>query len=168
MRSLSSLALLCFLQLSISCNNKKEVSTENVLTEQVTLTETVEEIEPSPPQFRSSFKTLYDWLKHICSTETPIQAITNYEFGMFESPGEYVVYLVGKNKHQISSNNTETRIEYQPATMYCSLPEKEYGDLSPEQVRERLFTKLQTFTKQMHSSVPSWPKQILSPPALKA
>jgi len=110
--------------------------------EKIAKVEITEEIGPPPATINTNFNTLQDWLVNICNSENPRQFISKYEMGYFESPNEYVVYLIGKNQYE-----NEEKIDFKPLNTYFLLPQKEYGKLSREQLLNRLRTEIVEFTK---------------------
>jgi hypothetical protein len=83
----------------------------------------------------------------ICDKETPQQANLTYNFGLFESPGEYIVCLTGSTTYNKSPDHSVTRVEFEPANMYFNLPKREYAGLAQKQVRQQLTVQLEDFMK---------------------
>ncbi len=104
-----------------------------------------DEIEPPPPRLISRFKTLQDWLLNICNNDNPKKSITKYKFGLFESPNDYTLILVGVNTYVEGKNRSVTRIEFQPINMYFKLPEKVYKNLNRDQLIDELNSQLKDF-----------------------
>lgn len=107
--------------------------------------ETVDDVPPPPPHLKSYFKTVQDWLFYICDNDSPKKLIAEYSFGLFESPNEYILFLVGKNKYDESKNRSRTSIEFKPSKMYFKLPKAEYKDLNREQLLGKLTSRLRDF-----------------------
>lgn len=105
--------------------NKKHDSDEKVIIEHGKLTVQMEVVEPPPPNFTSEFRTLRDWLINICDDNRPQKKISKYEFGLFESPANHILFLVGVNTYEESDTHTSTRIDFEPKNMYFKLPESD-------------------------------------------
>jgi hypothetical protein len=112
----------------------------------VVFTKTVDTPTPPPPDLKSEFKSLQDWLVNICSTEKPKKLIKKYDIGLFESTNDYTLALTGENKYEEGNNHSVTRIEFTPKHAFFKLPEAFYKNLSREQVIEKLITQLKDFT----------------------
>ena len=69
----------------------------------------------------------------------------NYRIGLFESAGDYVVFLVGVNSYE-KENTTLTLIEFEPSNMYFRLPKNEYKNLNRKQLLNKLTSQLKDFT----------------------
>jgi hypothetical protein len=102
-------------------------------------------IEPPPPQLTSRFETLQEWLLTICENDKPKKPITEFKFGLFESPNDLVLVLVGVNTYNEGKNRTVTRIEFEPSNMYFKLPENEYKHLNRDQLINKLMSQLKDF-----------------------
>lgn len=121
--------------------NKKDV-------QKVTVQDEVIEdgIEPPPPHLTLQFKTLQDWLLNICGNDKPQKPIAKYKFGLFESPDDYTLYLVGVNSYEEGNYRSLTRIEFEPANMYFKLPENYFKNLNRDQLLDKLIGQLKDFT----------------------
>jgi hypothetical protein len=113
---------------------------------EVTMIHEEEDVSP-PPDIQSKFKTIQEWLLTVCDNEKPKTKIATYEIGLFESPGEYILYLVGLNTYDKNPNHTITRIDFEPADMYFRLPETEYKNLNSGQVLNKIKIQLKDFIK---------------------
>lgn len=113
-----------------------------------------DDVEPPPPHLLSQFKTLQDWLHNICEKDKPQKPIAKYKFGLFESPNDYTLVLVGENTYTEEKNRSVTRIEFAPANMYFKLPEMYYENLSRQQLLDKLASQLKEFanTKEFKTS----------------
>ena|SRR6185437_7650329 len=110
--------------------------------------EVVEDVsEPPPPHLVSKFATLQDWLLNICEKDRPQKPISKYTVGLFESPNDYTLVLVGVNTYDEDKNRSVTRIEFEPTNMYFKLPEAYYKNLSREQLLDKLTSQLKDFAK---------------------
>ena len=118
----------------------------------VHLEDTVEDVDPPPPDLKSDFENMQDWLAHICDGQRPEKAVTRFELGLFESRTDseivYVLYLAG-----INVVNHSYTVDYRPSNMYFRLP-LEYSSLDSLQVRDKLVTEAVNFTttKRFQSS----------------
>lgn len=129
----------------MASNHKKEDGQDDIVVEHIVLTSEEDVPAPPPPKLWSNFKTLQEWLFSICDTEKPQKAIATYNFGLFESPDNYVLFIIGVNRHDSDAQHSVTRIEFQPANGYFPLPKSEYEGLTQEQVWERLTKQLEDF-----------------------
>ena len=75
------------------------MQSKDIKTKDINLEETIYDVDPPPPDMNCNFKTLYDWLINICDSEKPNRPITIYSLGLFESPDDRVIFLVGLNKY---------------------------------------------------------------------
>ena len=123
--------------------NKED--TENNVVKHVTFTQTVTLL-PPPPNLKTEFKSLQDWLVNMCNTEGPEKLITEYKIGLFESSNGYTLSLTGENTYKEGSNHSATLIEFQPKNTFLKLPEYDYKNMSREQVIEKLISQLREFT----------------------
>ena len=144
MRVQTIISILLFASLSISCNQKTRTDSDNVKFSQLTLVDIVDEVSPPPPDLTSKFKTMQEWLLNLCDDMKPKNPIENYEFGLFESPEEYTMYLVGVNKYD-KGDTSYTRIQFEPVNMYFPLPKGEYENLNREELLNRLISQLKDF-----------------------
>lgn len=106
----------------------------------------IERPTPPPPGFTSPFKTLQEWLFNICDSNKPLESISEYNFGLYLSPGANMICLVGYNT-DMKQGFPARRIAFQPSHTFFVLPHGEYGNLSQELVRKRIFKELTEFTK---------------------
>lgn len=123
--------------------NKNE--SEKVILQHGSVEVVLEIVEPPPPNLISKFATLQDWLLNICEKETPQKLISKYTLGLFESPNDYTLDLVGVNTYDEYKNRSVTRIEFEPNNMYFKLPEAYYKNLSREQLLDKLTLELKDF-----------------------
>jgi hypothetical protein len=112
--------------------------------EPIHIEETVDMVEPPPPDIKPTFKTLHDWLIDICDSEKPEIPIANYSFGVFESPDSRVLFMVGLNKY---TDPNHEKIDFEPRNMYFLLPTEDYRDMTLEQMADKLARQLRDFTK---------------------
>ena len=133
-----------FASLIIACSQKKKIESANVDVKEAAFYETVDDVELPPLTPTSNFKTLQDWLLDICDSGKPNKAISNYNFGLFESSDDNVIYLVGLNKYE-NEDTTHTRIEFEPQNMYFSLPKSEYKNLNRTQLINKVTAQLRIF-----------------------
>ena len=118
-----------------------------IIWKEVNITDYVDDIDPPPPHLKQSFKKLADWLINICKCERPTKSVSFYAVGLFESPEDRVLFLVGMGK----SDNRET-IVFKPQNMYFILPPDEYKDLSKEQLDAKLVKQLTDFAQTNYFS----------------
>jgi hypothetical protein len=123
--------------------NKKDSG--KVIVQHVQIEVVEDDIEPPPPQFISKFRTVQDWLLNICDNDKPEKPIAIYKLGLFESPNDYTLVLVGVNTYEDGRNRSVTRIEFEPTNMYLKLPEAYYENLNREQLLDKLTSQLKDF-----------------------
>ena len=128
-----------------SQRNKKHDSDEKVIVEHGKLTVQMAVVEPPPPNFASKFRTLQDWLINICDENRPQKKISKYEFGLFESVANHIVFLVGVNTYEESDTPTSMRIDFEPKNMYFKLPESDFQHLNTSQLLHKLTSQLKEF-----------------------
>lgn len=121
------------------------MDSKNIKITQVTFEQIEDDVEPPPPHLTSNFNTLQDWLFNICDNEKPQKVISTYNFGLYQSPNNNVIFLVGLNNYT-KGQSAITRIEFQPSDMYFQLPAVEYKNLNPEQLVNKLTAQLKDFT----------------------
>lgn len=148
MRVRKPIFAILFISLYVSCNQKTNNESEKVEVTKVALHDyhVEDNIEPPPPDLISRFKNLNDWLVNV-SNEKPLnKSISKYEFGLFESPGDYTIFLVGINEY-MKGDTSYTLFEFKPANMYFKLPESEYKNMSRDKLLNRLVSQLKDFTE---------------------
>ncbi len=103
--------------------------------------------DPPPLAFASPFKSIEEWLIHICKTNNPQVNIEDCMFViMFLSWGN-VLSVEGYNKIEIDNHTTAHRIVFKPSlNKNFALPNEEFGSLSQKQLRERVINELKQFT----------------------
>ena len=139
-----SIILLLFASFILACGRNTGADTKDAEIKEVTLYDIVDDVESPLSGLASNFKTLQDWLSSICDEEKPERSIANYNFGLFESPNDNTVYLVGMNTYE-KGDTSHTRIEFEPSNMYFQLPNSEYKNLSREQLLNKLTVQLKAF-----------------------
>ena len=146
MKALNFILILIAATVITNCNRKSNSDSREVGVTELTMTEEVDDISPPPPPgFISPFKTLEEWLDNICTNEKPANPIATFEFGFFEGPDNYTLYLVGMNRYDKTENHTVIRVEYEPTHMYFPLPANEYKISERQQVVEKLTSQLKDF-----------------------
>jgi hypothetical protein len=127
-----------------ACTNKKEAK------EDITVEHFEWEVEQDggpDKKITPTFKTVKEWLHFISANEKPNAPDLDYNFGLSESPNEYILNVGGVKTYDEGKYRTVTRVEWRPENMYLLLPESEYRNLKPEQVRENIFNQLKAFTQ---------------------
>lgn len=110
--------------------------------------EVVEDVEePPPPNLVSKFATVKDWLLYVCEKDRPQKSISKYTVGLFESPNDYTLVLVGVNTYGEDKKRSVTRIEFEPTNMYFKLPGAFYQNLTREQLLDKITLELNDFAK---------------------
>lgn len=137
--------ILIVLNFIYSCNYKRHPETERVVVQEVVIEDGEDRAGPPPPNLTSEFKTLHDWLFDICVNDKPGKSISTFNFGLYESAVDKVIFLVGMNiSHK--GNSSTSHIEFEPGHMYFKLP-VEYNHLNHEQVWDTLNSQIADFTK---------------------
>ncbi|HYM95165.1 MAG TPA: hypothetical protein VET23_13570 [Chitinophagaceae bacterium] len=114
------------------------------------LTVLVDAPEPPPVRFISPFKTIEEWLFHLCDTNDPKQIISECHITLIELPWGNVLSLMGWNKITIDENTISHRRVFRPTTdMYFPLPNDKFGNLSEQLIREQVINELIEFTKSI-------------------
>jgi len=145
MKFLHLIFILLIAQFFMDSNSKKDSDSVEVKNEYGVISEKVEEVSPPPPGLTSNFKTPEEWLVNICDTENHENPNTTYNFGLFESADDYTIFVVGINNTQ--GQDSVTRIDFEPSSMYYPLPKSENKNLTREQVRYQLTSLLKNFIK---------------------
>ncbi len=103
---------------------------------------------PPPERFTSPFKTIEEWLLHVCETNHPQEIISEYHINLMELPWGNVLSLEGWNKFATDKNIITRRIVFRPSSdMYFPLPNDEFGNLSKQLIKEQVVNELMEFTK---------------------
>lgn len=123
--------------------HKKE-ETENVEHESFVFIE--EDIDCPPSDLESNFTSLEAWLSSICDEDAPEKPIAEYRIGLFESEQAYTLTLVGFNTYEKDKYTTLNLIEFEPTSMYFSLPESYFTNSTREQLLDKLCSELKDFT----------------------
>ena len=102
---------------------------------------------PPPPgkPIHSPFGTIHAWLSAVCDAEAPKVPISTYSFGVFESPDEWLLFVVGENISQQDQHTSVTHIDFKPSFMYFLLPPAEHLGKPRDEVRARLRLELESF-----------------------
>jgi hypothetical protein len=136
-----------FACLGMECSQRTKSESDNVEVKEVMVTsvEVADDVSPPPPGLTSHFKNMEDWLSNICDDKKPKKSIATYEFGLFESPDNYAIFLVGINTYN-KADTSYTRIEFEPSNMYFQLPRGEYKNLNRDEMVNLLIFQLKDFT----------------------
>ena len=114
--------------------------------ETYTITVTEEDIDPPPSDLTSKFKNIPEWLSHICSNNQPVETGLEYKIGLFESPGDYTLCLLGRIINAQNENEVISSIAFEPESLYFSLPKTYFKNLNREQLVEKVTKDLKSFT----------------------
>jgi hypothetical protein len=144
MRLHKFIIILLIAWLSITCRQETKREPERIEYKEMTVVDVVDDIPPPPEDLASKFKTLQEWLYSICDNRNPKKSITNFNFGLFESPGNNIIYLASINKYN-KGDTFCTRIEVESRNMYFKLPSTEYKNLNRDQLLNKLTDQLKTF-----------------------
>ncbi|MFS8082209.1 MAG: hypothetical protein ACMG51_02055 [Ginsengibacter sp.] len=119
----------------------------NYIIQDINYTEVEGSIAPPPSHLTSEFKTIEQWLQHICANDEPQKIINQYQVSLFESPDDYTLALFGVNKYDESKNSSIKRIDFEPSNMYFKLPKSYFKNLNKKQLLEKLTAQLKDFSK---------------------
>lgn len=144
MKIQNKLVILFILFYTISCNNMKNKG-QNFDEVRIHLEDTVEDIDPPPPNLKSDFVNVHGWLDNICNGEKPQKPVSRIELGLFESKTDLgvinVLYFVG-----VAVRNNTYSLGYRPAQMHFLLPQK-YSELNSAELQKTLISEIIDFTK---------------------
>ena len=139
-------------QISLSCNQKKQKSEDVIVVRDVIISATEEVSEPAPPpppskNDLSRFKSVGEWLSNISKNEIPPKSglIYRFSFSDIERPGLLSLYAFSgeTSKEYIDTSN----VLFYPKEMYYMLSEKKYGALTKEEIRNLIRTEIEEFIK---------------------
>ena len=104
---------------------------------------------PPPPGYpiHSPFQTIHEWLSAICDAEPPAVPVSVYSFGVFESPDEWLLFVVGENSTQKDQYTSATHIGFKPSLMYFLLPKAQHERKLSNEVKAQLRRELEAFTR---------------------
>lgn len=135
----------------LACNQEKNLKDhKQVITVSSKFIVEEDDIEPPPPDLTHRFATMSDWLTHIIDHDTPDRKIAKYNLVVFETENVakekgYSLCLTGENTYNVNDTLQKVRIEFTPAEMYFTLPEKEHEGLTRTQVFEKLTAQVNQF-----------------------
>lgn len=101
---------------------------------------------PFGPMPTSKFENVNEWLTNICENEKPTQPIANFKIGLFESPDENILYLVGTNETE-EGDVTYITIDFEPEETFFLLPKDEYNILTRDELLKKIVLDLKDFAK---------------------
>jgi hypothetical protein len=144
-----------------SCSNKKDVKEDSIEIKEVIMTHESEHVAPpSPPPPGASgpvykFKTLEEWLGHICKSEKSEQDSLTYNFGIYQSiddstnkpTEECLLSLVGTVTYNETPTYSVSKIKFQPEEDFFRLPKEDCEGLTHTQIQDRLTRQLTKFSK---------------------
>ncbi len=136
---------LLFVVIAIACNQKNKTDAVEIELEEVNHVAIMDDVPPPPSNLTSNFKNVHDWLNSICKMEHPVASISSYHLGIFHSSAGNVIFLVGMNDYD-NEDESQSRIEFEPANMYFPLSQNEFANLSKEQLVKKLTEQLKAFT----------------------
>lgn len=130
--------------LFFSCHQSKPADEQRMVVQDVTLQQVVEDADPPPPNLKSKYKSLEDWLSDICTKEKPDESIRYYKIGLFEGSDGNIIFLSG-SRH--SDNADSVTIDFRPAAMYCRLPDNSYKNMNHSDFLNKITAQLKDFVK---------------------
>jgi hypothetical protein len=98
------------------------------------------------PVFKLPFKTLQEWLVHLCNEQPPQKPISEYQFQLYYSSSGSLIAFYGQH-YTIEDGVPTRRITFQPAHVFFPLPKNIYRRLTYSQLKETLYKELNEFTK---------------------
>lgn len=131
----------------MSCHQDNGNIEKKTVVQHISFEQSEEDIEPPPPKFSTTYKSVEEWLTDICTNEKNPKAISNYNIGLFELQDGYVLFLVGTNDYEIDKTHSETHNDFMPANMYFKIPKTYYDHLTREALLQKLVLDLTNFTK---------------------
>ncbi|MDH7445652.1 hypothetical protein [Aquimarina sp. 2201CG14-23] len=87
------------------------------------------------------------WIKEIESTKAPNDKIIAYNFGLFESNGSYMMYLIGCKKYDTKNEDWVCDVDYEPKNKYFDLHNAELNNSKWEFVLEYAVKLVKGFMK---------------------
>ncbi len=130
----------------MASSQKNSGDTSKFLREEFYISVTEEDLDPPPSGLTSKFKTIPEWLTRICSHEQPVEAGLEYKIGLFESPDDYTLFLIGIKIIAENVNEEISNIAFKPESLYFSLPKAYIKKFNREQLVDKLTSYLKAFT----------------------
>jgi hypothetical protein len=143
MKLAGAIVIVLFGYFLFACNRNKDDGPEELIVENITFEQVVEEPEPPPPGFTSDFNSVRDWLIKLCETEHPEQSIVTYRFTLSKSEDGYLLALTGSKQRPEDS----VLIDFQPSVMHYLLPKQDYESLTFQQAENKVAAEIKNFTK---------------------
>ena len=125
----------------MNCNKDKHSDFSKIKTVNTTLKHVFHPVPSPDKEDIVIFDSVRDWCLDLCKGENPKFQISNFNFGLIESEGDYIVYVVGRNIYR-EQDKTIDRIDFEPTQMYFELPKQEFGNLDRDQVIKKLHAQL--------------------------
>jgi hypothetical protein len=144
--SVQTFIILLLAGLTIACSQTKKDKLEKMEIIKGTFYHIEDDVFPPPPDLTSNSETVQEWLFSICNDEKLQKPIAIYRLGLFESPDQNTIYLVGTNNYE-DGDTSYTRIEFEPSNIYFQLPPSEYKSLDRDQLLNKLTDQLKAFTE---------------------
>lgn len=131
-----------------ACRDKTSDSFE---TKEVTITETVVEEDPGPPEppylgKAHQFANPRDWLFYLCDSIKPTEQVVAYYFHLLEYPGEYSVLFTGNKEFYPLDKKWVLAIDERTQDSYV-LPAADYKGLSRPEALKKFSATLKAFTE---------------------
>lgn len=105
-------------------------------------------------KFENAFN---NWMTRLNKLEKPNRSISAFNFGLFETPDRYTLYLIGANHFDEEDEDWATEIDFEPQEKYLAIDSEETNGLEWNQVLDKVTT---TVTKYIHS--PDFKESILN------
>ncbi|MGV3527505.1 MAG: hypothetical protein ACO1OO_01310 [Flavisolibacter sp.] len=133
-----------FLFTVIFMTTGKTQTFDTVVVEQIAVSEIDESdfmmLAPPPNNFKSPYKSVSDWLKHLSAVASPSPKEMVYTFGFFKSPQQYIMYLQPKRAFK----NTPAPLE-STALVYHSESIENFSMLEWDGVNDRLNSEVKEY-----------------------
>lgn len=126
-------------------HNQEYKKEESDITVHGSFTVIEEDIDCPPSDLEPNFTSLEEWLSSICDEDAPEKSIAEYRIGLFESEQASTLTLVGFNTYEKDKYTTLNLIEFEPTSMYFSLPESYFTNSTREQLLDKLCSELKDF-----------------------
>lgn len=126
---------------------------------------TYDQVPPPPPPvgFTSPFKSIQEWLLHLCDTNEVTVPISEFQFGLGKTPTHHLLSVLGFNTHEVGADAISRTIDFKPASHgHFTLPSEEFATLSEAEVKEQVLNELRAFIASGSSRIPFYQREIAS------
>jgi hypothetical protein len=129
----------------------REKASDGLETKEITITDTVVEEDPGPPEppylgKAHEFSNPQDWLFYLCDSTKPTDEVVAYYFHLLEYPGEYSVLFTGNKRYDPADKKWIHYIDERVQDSYV-LPAADYKGLGRPEVLKKFSAVLKRFTE---------------------